>query len=77
MHVSTCRDIPHAGIILHACLHMQGYFTCISHACLHMQAYFADPHKTKDRKPVFSEQLGLAVEKLPDGYTLNDLWEVT
>lgn len=56
---------------IHACLHVY------MHVSTYMQAYFADPHKAKDRKPVFSEQLGLAIEKLPDGYTLNDLWEVT
>jgi hypothetical protein len=29
-----------------------------------------------DREPVFNEELQLAVEKLPDDYTLADLWEV-
>uniref|UniRef100_A0A8C2YFJ8 Bardet-Biedl syndrome 5 protein homolog n=1 Tax=Coturnix japonica TaxID=93934 RepID=A0A8C2YFJ8_COTJA len=29
-----------------------------------------------DREPVFSEELGLAVEKLKDGFTLQGLWEV-
>ncbi len=42
-----------------------------------LQAYFADPHKAKDREPVFSEELGLAIESLPDDYTLKDLWEVS
>lgn len=40
-------------------------------------AYFADPHKAVDRDPVFSPELGLAIEKLPEGYSLQDLWEVT
>lgn len=40
-------------------------------------AYLADHQKAKDRKPVFSEELGLAIEKLPDGYSLSDLWEVS
>lgn len=39
-------------------------------------AYFADGDKSKDRAPVFSEELGLAVEKLKDGFTLSSLWEV-
>lgn len=39
-------------------------------------AYFADPHKAVDREPVFSSELGLAIEKLPDGFLLKDLWEV-
>lgn len=32
--------------------------------------------KQQDREPVFSEELGLAIEKLKDGFTLNGLWEV-
>ncbi|KAH3719643.1 Bardet-Biedl syndrome 5 protein homolog [Dreissena polymorpha] len=39
-------------------------------------AYFADGSKDKDRDPVFSEELGLAIEKLKDGFTLNGLWDV-
>uniref|UniRef100_A0A8C6UV19 Bardet-Biedl syndrome 5 protein homolog n=1 Tax=Neogobius melanostomus TaxID=47308 RepID=A0A8C6UV19_9GOBI len=30
----------------------------------------------QDREPVFSEDLGLAIEKLRDGFTLQGLWEV-
>ena len=40
------------------------------------QAYLADPHKAKDREPVFNPELGLAMEKLPEGYSLSDLWDV-
>ncbi|XP_064401566.1 Bardet-Biedl syndrome 5 protein homolog isoform X1 [Halichondria panicea] len=40
-------------------------------------AYYADPHKSVDRDPVFSPELGLAIEKLPEGYSLQDLWDVT
>ena len=40
------------------------------------QAYFADGGKQSDRDPVFSEELGLSVEKLKDGFTLSGLWEV-
>ncbi|XP_035188065.1 Bardet-Biedl syndrome 5 protein isoform X3 [Oxyura jamaicensis] len=39
-------------------------------------AYFADENKQYDREPVFSEELGLAIEKLKDGFTLQGLWEV-
>ncbi|KFP72337.1 Bardet-Biedl syndrome 5 protein, partial [Acanthisitta chloris] len=39
-------------------------------------AYFADENKQHDREPVFSEELGLAIEKLKDGFTLQGLWEV-
>uniref|UniRef100_A0A3Q2Z671 Bardet-Biedl syndrome 5 protein homolog n=1 Tax=Hippocampus comes TaxID=109280 RepID=A0A3Q2Z671_HIPCM len=39
-------------------------------------AYFADCNKQQDREPVFSEELGLAIEKLRDGFTLQGLWEV-
>uniref|UniRef100_A0A3Q2R2X1 Bardet-Biedl syndrome 5 n=1 Tax=Fundulus heteroclitus TaxID=8078 RepID=A0A3Q2R2X1_FUNHE len=40
------------------------------------KAYFADGNKQQDREAVFSEELGLAIEKLKDGFTLQDLWEV-
>ncbi|XP_014104705.1 PREDICTED: Bardet-Biedl syndrome 5 protein isoform X3 [Pseudopodoces humilis] len=39
-------------------------------------AYFADENKQHDREAVFSEELGLAIEKLKDGFTLQGLWEV-
>jgi len=39
-------------------------------------AYFADGNKQTDREPVYSEELGLAIEKLKDGFTLSGLWEV-
>ncbi|XP_050419171.1 Bardet-Biedl syndrome 5 protein homolog isoform X1 [Patella vulgata] len=39
-------------------------------------AYFADGDKERDREPVYSEELGLAIEKLKDGFTLSGLWEV-
>ncbi|XP_033639519.1 Bardet-Biedl syndrome 5 protein homolog [Asterias rubens] len=39
-------------------------------------AYFADGDKQKDRPPVYSEELGLAIEKLKNGFTLSNLWEV-
>ncbi|KAK3108665.1 hypothetical protein FSP39_012841 [Pinctada imbricata] len=39
-------------------------------------AYFADGNKDKDRDPVYNEELGLAIEKLRDGITLQGLWDV-
>lgn len=39
-------------------------------------AYFADSGHKKDREPVYSPELGLAVEKLKDGFTIQSLWEV-
>ncbi|BFY97671.1 hypothetical protein BsWGS_00711 [Bradybaena similaris] len=39
-------------------------------------AYFADGNKEKDREPVYSEELGLAIEKLKDNFTIAGLWEV-
>lgn len=39
-------------------------------------AYFADGNKQQDREAVFSEELGLAIEKLKDGFTLQGLWDV-
>lgn len=41
-------------------------------------AYYADEgQKNADRKPVFDPQLGLAVEKLRDGVTLEALWSIS
>lgn len=53
-------------------------FVCSVHntSILIFQAYFADGNKEQDREPVFSEELGLAVEKLKDGFTISGLWEV-
>lgn len=39
-------------------------------------AYFADGRAGSDREPVYSNELGLAVEKLKEGFTLQSLWEV-
>uniref|UniRef100_A0A8C7FKJ2 Bardet-Biedl syndrome 5 n=1 Tax=Oncorhynchus kisutch TaxID=8019 RepID=A0A8C7FKJ2_ONCKI len=39
-------------------------------------AYFSDGNKQQDREPVFSEELGIAVGKLKEGFTLQGLWEV-
>ncbi|XP_029837273.1 Bardet-Biedl syndrome 5 protein homolog isoform X2 [Ixodes scapularis] len=39
-------------------------------------AYLADGTHDRDREVVLSPELGLAVEKLPDGFTLANLWEV-
>ncbi|XP_045111701.1 Bardet-Biedl syndrome 5 protein homolog [Portunus trituberculatus] len=40
-----------------------------------LATYLADGHH-HDLEPVYSAELGLAVEKLKDGYTLQTLWEV-
>ena len=37
----------------------------------------SDPHKTQDREPVFSPELGLAIVELPEGYSLADLWQIS
>jgi len=39
-------------------------------------AYFADGLHQTDRRVVFSEELGLAVEELKEGFTLKKLWQV-
>lgn len=41
-----------------------------------MKAYFADGTKTTDSEPVYCPELGMAVEKLKDGFTIQGLWEV-
>jgi Bardet-Biedl syndrome 5 protein len=40
-------------------------------------AYYAEGAKNTDRDPVYSERLGLAIETLRDGVTLENLWSVT
>jgi Bardet-Biedl syndrome 5 protein len=35
-----------------------------------------DGTETAFREPVFNEELGLAIEKLKDGFQIKDLWEV-
>ena len=42
-----------------------------------LQAYYADSNKEKDSEPVFCEKLGLAIESIKDGFTLESLWEIT
>jgi Bardet-Biedl syndrome 5 protein len=41
-----------------------------------MAAYYADANKNVDREPVFSPELGLAIEKLSEGLTIDRLWQV-
>eukprot|EP01112_Ceratiomyxa_fruticulosa_P009752 TRINITY_DN2556_c0_g2_i1.p1 TRINITY_DN2556_c0_g2~~TRINITY_DN2556_c0_g2_i1.p1 ORF type:complete len:344 (+),score=41.49 TRINITY_DN2556_c0_g2_i1:263-1294(+) len=38
--------------------------------------YYADVNKHKDKEPMFSSNLGLAIETLPEGITLESLWNV-
>ncbi|CAH8849900.1 unnamed protein product [Trichobilharzia szidati] len=42
-----------------------------------LSTYLADVSKLKGRKPVYNEDLGLAVESLPEHYTISDLWKIT
>ena len=39
-------------------------------------AYSADGDKATDREPVYSKELGLAIESLREGTTLDQLWTV-
>jgi len=39
-------------------------------------AYFAEGHKANDHEVAFSHELGLAIEKLPDGVTAKSMWAV-
>jgi Bardet-Biedl syndrome 5 protein len=41
-----------------------------------LASYYADGEKNVDREPVYSPELGLAIEKLRDGVTIEDLWSV-
>ena len=37
-------------------------------------AYFADASKDRDRDVVYDETLGLAIESVRDGWTIEKLW---
>jgi len=39
-------------------------------------AYYADGDKDVDREPEYNNVLGLAVEKLREGYSISDLWKM-
>jgi len=39
-------------------------------------AYYAESNKSSDREAVFSNSLGLAIEKPPEGFTTSQLWAV-
>ncbi|KAL3660479.1 hypothetical protein V7S43_014627 [Phytophthora oleae] len=39
-------------------------------------AYYAAVNKNQDRPPTFSKELGLAIESLPDGFSVGDLWYI-
>jgi Bardet-Biedl syndrome 5 protein len=41
-----------------------------------LATYYAEGDKNVDREPVFAPELGLAVEKLREGVTLEDLWSI-
>lgn len=41
-----------------------------------LAAYYADGDKDVDREPEYNKDLGLAVEKLREGYSIEDLWRV-
>lgn len=40
-----------------------------------LMSYMTDGHRTNGQ-PVYSSELGLAIESIKDGYTLQKLWEV-
>ncbi|KAL1516183.1 hypothetical protein ABEB36_000102 [Hypothenemus hampei] len=41
-----------------------------------LAAYLADEDHMKDRLPVYSNELGLAIEAIKEGFTIKKLWEV-
>lgn len=42
-----------------------------------VQAYFADGvNKSEARPPVYSEELGVAIEQLKPGFTIANLWNI-
>lgn len=42
-----------------------------------LKSYYAlDSNDTASKEPVYNEELGLAIEKLKDGFQLKNLWDV-
>ena len=41
-----------------------------------LAAYYADGGRPQEREPVFCSELGLAIEPIRDGLTLEQLWSV-
>ncbi len=41
-----------------------------------LSVYYADVNKDLDREPVYSSELGLAIEKLKEGFTVQNLWSI-
>ena len=41
-----------------------------------LAAYLADGQTTSAEGPVYDEELGLAMEKIKEGYSVKSLWEV-
>jgi Bardet-Biedl syndrome 5 protein len=42
----------------------------------YLAAYYADGGKALEREPVYCSDLGLAIENIKDGMTLDQLWNV-
>jgi Bardet-Biedl syndrome 5 protein len=42
-----------------------------------LSIYYADVAKTADHEPTFAPEIHLAVEKLPEGVTIENLWRIS
>jgi Bardet-Biedl syndrome 5 protein len=42
-----------------------------------LASYYIEGGRASDREPVYSQELGLAIEKLKDGITIEDLWSIS
>jgi hypothetical protein len=69
--VATDRSSYRIVVLMRRCLlsASQEHFDALA-------SYYADGDKNVDREPVFAPELGLAVEKLREGVTLEDLWGI-
>ena len=72
------KRLPKSATKLRIINHLLQYFMfCVFIlSTVVFQAYFADGDHQIDREPVYCPELGLAIEKLKDGFTLAGLWEV-
>jgi len=69
-------SIFQCSVFTHLCeTYFLFFFLFLAHI-LYSHLILLSPQKQQDREPVFSEELGLAIEKLKDGFTLQGLWEV-
>ena len=64
-HYITSGAIDHVFNVTQFCQMLKAYY-----------AYDTEQTNVEGTEPVYNEELGLAIEKLKDGYQLKHLWDV-